>query len=151
MLLRYFRRWTEWDFNWKFYFILTSSQIKIIIKLYLYNKMKIYWEKTYIFIHLFTWLWKNMLTGISRGMMEAPTLMKISALESPTLYFPSDTLIMGNWAGQEHLPRISRTWKNKGNNNFRAFWHVIMMHMWKEPTLSLSCFRKRLLFSHSNL
>lgn len=35
--------------------------------------------------------------------------MKINALESPTLYFPSDTLIMGNWAGQEHWPRISRT------------------------------------------
>lgn len=43
-------------------------------------------------------------------MCRGPTLMKINALESPTLYFPSDTLIMGNWAGQEQRPRISRTW-----------------------------------------
>lgn len=37
------------------------------------------------------------------------TLTKMSKLESPTRYFPSETLIMGNWSGQVHLPRISLT------------------------------------------
>lgn len=39
--------------------------------------------------------------------------MKMSALESPTLYFPSETLVIGNCDGQEHWPRISRTYKTQ--------------------------------------
>lgn len=37
------------------------------------------------------------------------TRTKMSRLESPTRYLPSDTLIMGNWSGQVQWPRISRT------------------------------------------
>lgn len=49
--------------------------------------------------------------------------MKINALESPTLYFPSDTLIIGNWAGQEHRPRISRTWGEQNMRHIREELH----------------------------
>lgn len=37
------------------------------------------------------------------------TRTKMSRLESPTRYLPSETLIMGNWSGQVQWPRISLT------------------------------------------
>lgn len=47
--------------------------------------------------------------------------MKIRELESPTLYFPSDTFVMGNWAGQEHRPSISRTYRNERKEEISSF------------------------------
>lgn len=44
----------------------------------------------------------------------ALTRTKMSVLESPTLYFPSETLTMGNCEGQEQQPRISRTCSTQG-------------------------------------
>ena len=44
----------------------------------------------------------------------ALTRTKMSVLESPTLYLPSETLTMGNWEGQEQHPRISRTCGREG-------------------------------------
>lgn len=40
---------------------------------------------------------------------EVLTLTKISSLVSPILYFPSETLTIGNCVGQEHLSTRSRT------------------------------------------
>lgn len=41
------------------------------------------------------------------------TLTKISILVSPILYFPSETLTIGNWVGQEHLSTKSLTLSSK--------------------------------------
>lgn len=43
------------------------------------------------------------------GEPPALTRTKMSRLESPTRYFPSETLIMGNWSGQVQRPKISLT------------------------------------------
>lgn len=44
----------------------------------------------------------------------ALTRTKMRVLESPTLYLPSETLTMGNCEGQEQQPRISRTYRQRG-------------------------------------
>lgn len=49
-----------------------------------------------------------------REAVAALTRTKMSVLESPTLYFPSETLTMGNCEGQEQQPRISRTCRHRG-------------------------------------
>lgn len=43
------------------------------------------------------------------GQPHTLTRTKMSRLESPTRYFPSETLIMGNWSGQVQWPKISLT------------------------------------------
>lgn len=51
------------------------------------------------------------------GAVAALTRTKMSVLESPTLYFPSETLTMGNCEGQEQQPRISRTCGHGGEGS----------------------------------
>jgi len=48
------------------------------------------------------------------------TRTKISVRLSPTRYFPSETRIIGYWVGQEHLPRIWRTYQHDTITRFTA-------------------------------
>lgn len=60
-----------------------------------------------------SWLYPMGLTAHQGGccswQLGTLTRTKMSMLESPTRYFPSETLIMGNWSGQVQRPRISLT------------------------------------------
>ena len=50
--------------------------------------------------------------GISIG-LDLLTRTKMSVCESPILYLPSDTRIIGNVFGHVHSDRIWRTWNGK--------------------------------------
>ena len=74
-----------------------------------------------------------------RGLLCRHTRTNIRVLESPTLYLPSDTLIMGNWVGQVH--RLIKCWTwGKGDTHtdttktvFTFLYNAIIppqMHLW---------------------